>query len=122
MSGENRKIAEWLGNLIDSKSCPKCCTPWSQIGDIDYHVNICKGLILWSQIPDFYNSNADAIKLLPELVERGYSPTLDWSGFYDEWLFYLNQTNYLDRHDGKAKTISAAICSAIIDLIEREEG
>lgn len=70
---------------------------------------------------DYENSDAAAIMLLPELVERGYEPCLE----YDvcKWMFAI--WKYEDSKESiavqrLADTISHAITQAVLTLIESE--
>lgn len=67
-------------------------------------------------IPDFYDSDADAITLLPVLAGKGWDVDLLNDG--GKWLFIAGEmTEYAE-----GETISQAICAAILELIEKGEG
>ena len=97
----NRRIAEWVG----------CEPKFMSVNGVTYDQH-------FEPFPkDYYGSNA-AMDLLGVLVERGYSPCLFWC-IGNKWSIEL----YFDGDYvlGVSKeTIPAAICTAIIELIERE--
>lgn len=109
MSGEkiNIKIGEWLGWQ------PHFVFAWL----------ITKPDGLSELMPDWYGSDADAIKLLSILIEREYTPrNLRWNPITKRWYFDICNIEGVLLSDGGSTTISGAICSAIIDLVERGEG
>ena len=68
--------------------------------------------------PDFYHSNA-AMDLLGVLVERGYKPELSYHNL--NWWHKFSLPGYKQPEYYAIKTtIPAAICHAILELIERE--
>lgn len=112
----NKKIYQWLG--------------WNF-----YQDNFCEG---WETAeeerisfpPDFLSLDSDAIALLPVLVERGYIVSLDYhpannpkppfDGYRLGWHFTIyDKTQTIYCHN-QAPIISQAICTAIIELIDRE--
>ena len=97
----NRKIAEWLG---------WCWNPYQRLWLTD------SSLI---ELPDFFHTSA-AFNLLDVLVERGYYPDMFYS-LARTW----NVRLWLDGEETVwiqgAKTKSAAICLAIIALLEKEK-
>jgi len=76
----------------------------------------------WIETPHFTTSDSDAITLLPVLVERGYAVNLSGSEMVVEcaiaWLHgdKVYEVSAFDR-----PTISAAITSAILQLIDSEK-
>ena len=102
----NRRIATWAG--LDSHVCDE----WS------FHCDDCeRGSI---QTPDYYHANA-AMDLLGVLVERGYKPELSYHNL--NWWHKFSLPGYKQPEYYAIKpTIPAAICTAIIELIEREGG
>ena len=99
----NKKIAEWLGH--------ECA-----------EIHIVKEGFVLGLIPSYYNSNS-AFDLLDVLVERGYDPTLEHDlGGWDLCIYKPNKNGWdLITHcipNNKSK--SAAICEAVIALIEEE--
>ena len=69
-------------------------------------------------IPDYYRSNA-AMDLLVVLVERGYYPCLFFDITRKVWRTSITQIER-GMWFAEGSTIPAAICTAIIELIERE--
>jgi hypothetical protein len=111
----NKAIAEWLGwrSCRGSKNKPwKWKKPYGEAA--------------WEYVnlPDFYHTNA-AFDLLDVLVERGCSPTLDWDcslWVFEIWKFMEGKFSaYETMISGKDTSKSAAICLAIIKLIEQEK-
>lgn len=103
----NRKIAEWLGYTVTVFK--------SKAGDI-YYLNGSP-----RELPDYYHTNA-AFDLLDELVERGYWVTLETT-VKDEsvcWKCTIETDFAKLVIETWNKSKSAAICEAIIKLIERE--
>ena len=100
----NRRISTWAG--LDSHVCDE----WS------FHCDDCeRGSI---QTPDYYHTNA-AMDLLGVLVERGYKPELSYHNL--NWWHKFSLPGYKQPEYYAIKpTIPAAICTAIIELIERE--
>ena len=100
----NQRIATWAG--LDSH----VCDGWS------FHCDDCeRGSI---QTPDYYRSNA-AMDLLGVLVERGYKPELSYHNL--NWWHKFSLPGYKQPEYYAIKpTIPAAICTAILELKERE--
>ena len=100
----NRRISTWAG--LDSH----VCDGWS------FHCDDCeRGSI---QTPDYFGSNA-AMDLLGVLVERGYKPELSYHNL--NWWHKFSLPGYKQPEYYAIKpTIPAAICTAILELIERE--
>lgn len=108
---KNVLIAKWLGwkSCRESKSKPwKCKKPYGEAA--------------WEYVnlPDFYNTNV-SFDLLDVLVERGYLVTLEIE--IEEpasaWKCRIRKVNWSILTYSRSK--SAAICEAIISLIEREK-
>ena len=105
----NRRIATWAG--LDSH----VCDGWS------FHCDDCeRGSI---QTPDYYRSNA-AMDLLDVLVERRYSFKIN--GYvttqFQVFIYCVTDDELPLETVSMAvhSTIPAAICTAILELIERE--
>lgn len=107
----NMRIATWAG--LDSHVCDE----WS------FHCDDCeRGSI---QTPDYFGSNA-AMDLLGVLVERGqrngkgWTPQLRYTALAgEEWCLEIFVADAKDIN-GYGNTIPAAICTAILELIERD--
>ena len=109
----NRRISTWAG--LDSHVCDE----WS------FHCDDCeRGSI---QTPDYYHANA-AMDLLGVLVERGYGVSMSTVHKVPEHLPQLLPPGWmacveldgLPVVDALGPTIPAAICHAIMEIIERE--
>ena len=99
----NQRISTWAG--LDSHVCDE----WS------FHCDDCeRGSI---QTPDYIGSNA-AMDLLWVLVERGYKVDVQSDG--PQWSMVLQHPDMNRSICSLRDTIPAAICTAIIELIERE--
>ena len=98
----NRKCAEWAGRSAKFMS----------VNGITYDQRC-------EQFPkDYYGSNA-AMDLLVVLVERGYKPELSYHNL--NWWHKFSLPGYKQPEYYAIKTtIPAAICHAIMELIERE--
>jgi hypothetical protein len=81
----------------------------------------CDGLWYTNVIPRYTTSDADAITLLPILVERGYEPEM-WHNALTKmwWVAIFYPTKRTKSCEVAAPTIAAAISSAVLELIERE--
>ena len=126
----NQRIAEWVGIAsqyachADGKIYETCVIDLNERHDCVHASSIetkeqCERWMQRRDIPtpDYYHTNA-AMDLLGVLVERGYSPCLYWC-IGNKWSIEL----YFDGDYvlGVSKeTIPAAICTAIIEMIERE--
>lgn len=112
----NAKIARWLGH--DTKVC------FYGEQQAIFLRNIKTPKDDWQEVPDYENSDASAITLLPVLVEKGYKPELAWVTFVTpncwEFIVHSPTCREKDRVRVKAPTISAAITQAILKLIESE--
>ena len=119
---DNKKIAEWLG-LMNESHCPKCGTPWSEMGDVDYHVvTLCKGQFIWEKIPNYTTSDSATIQLLPLLVEQGYKPELAYTNEWHCQIWGADKRGWITPiiADGDGKpTIAQAISKAVLALIDR---
>lgn len=105
-------IAKWLGwKNVSTRLFP--CEPMGRFGNNPDKI-----------IPNFYTSNADAVTILPALVERGYWFTLQnnadrtfsfivGTGIWQGWELYSPTAR---------PTISSAIVEEVIALIEKEKG
>ena len=101
----NKRIATWLGL--------KCTCKGAYWGACEMHSN-------GGVATDYYHTNA-AMDLLGVLVERGYSVELQ-TGSGGNWCeIWVDDDS--DTRVGVSQnqpTIPAAICTAILELIERE--
>ena len=98
----NRKCAEWAGRSAKFMS----------VNGVTYDQRC-------EQFPkDYYGSNA-AIDLLGVLVERGYYPCLFLDITRKVWRMSITQIGR-GVWFAEGNTIPAAICTAIIELIERD--
>ena len=103
----NRRIATWLGL--------KCTCKGAYWGACEMHSN-------GGVATDYYRTNA-AMDLLVVLVERGYTYTLqDNIHGAGHGLFIWRRDDTLNElaDSSYQPTIPAAICTAILELIERE--
>ena len=98
----NRMIAEWVG----------CEPKFMSVNGVTYDQHC-------EPFPkDYYGSNA-AMDLLGVLVERGYKPELSYHNL--NWWHKFSLPGYKQPEYYAIKpTIPAAICTAIMELIERE--
>lgn len=120
---DNRKIAIWLGWVkVDSAIKPDVDGWWHD----PKHPNP----TVRRPTPKFTTDDAAAISLLPVLVERGYQVKLDnwYADFHApecEWRFKIEKYEGAVKSDkwfaeSNKATISEAITSAVLILIERE--
>ena len=99
----NQRIATWLGL--------KCTCKGAYWGACEMHSN-------GGVATGYYHTNA-AMDLLGVLVERGYKPELSYHNL--NWWHKFSLPGYKQPEYYAIKpTIPAAICTAIIELIERE--
>ncbi len=71
------------------------------------------------ELPSFTTSDADAISLLPVLVERGYNVSV--SDYYlRSWVACIEQDDMDNINSPQSPTIAAAISGAVLELIGRE--
>jgi len=99
-------IAEWLG-WTDCRK--RAQGEWGGFTPDNY------GAI----IPHFTTSDADAISLLPVLVERGYNVSV--SDYYlRSWVACIEQDDMDNINSPQSPTIAAAISGAVLELIGRE--
>ena len=128
----NKRVAEWVGIAsqyachADGEVDETCVIDLNERHDCVYASNIetkeqCER---WMQrrntpTPDYFGSNA-AMDLLGVLVERGYTyKMLGAPGTH--YMAIGDSTGYCPMAATKCqKTPSAAICTAIMELIERE--
>ena len=116
MSRENdKKIAEWLGWV----QSPVIKSAWNKPDGQGLYLDI---------LPNYTTSDSDAIILLPVLVERGYCVALigsveDNSEMTPSENIEMTYQVAIDYHKilVHASTISKAITSAVLQLIEKEE-
>ena len=132
----NRMIAEWVGIAsqyachADGEVDETCVIDLNERHDCVYASNIetKEQCDLWMQrrdtpTPDYYRSNA-AMDLLGVLVERGYSFKIN--GYvttqFQVFIYCVTDDELPLETVSMAvhSTIPAAICTAIIELIERE--
>lgn len=106
----NEKIARWTGLLSEKTST----------GFVNYYILIGGYKHYQSGLPDYENSDAAAMTLLPVLVEKGYHPQVAWSNFHSMWEVHYHHTNFMDDCHGRDKSLSKAITTAILQLIESE--
>ena len=109
----NQRVAEWAGWKKEHRG-------WrSPEGVFYFDEPSFESLALIPQYPDYYHTNA-AMDLLGVLVERGC--TYKMLGAPDTHYMEIgDSTGYCPMAATKCqKTPSAAICTAILELIERE--
>ena len=127
----NMRIAKWAGITsqyachVDGEIDATCVIDLNERHDCVYASNIetkeqCER---WMQrrntpTPDYFGSNA-AMDLLGVLVERGYKPELSYHNLNWWHKFSLPGSKQPEYYAIKP-TIPAAICTAILELIERE--
>jgi hypothetical protein len=101
---QDAKIYEWLGHSVNYVKHEK-----------EYYCNICGGYVCKS----YTTSDGYTVTLLSVLVERGHHPemyhTTDSEGF-SSWYFQVDPG---ERYH-VSESISAAISSAVLALIDRE--
>ena len=104
MKEENKKIAEWLGFRVTNGST--------------FLFEEERGWYRSGALPNYCQSDADAISLLPVLVKKGYLPRL----VYYQGLGWQCEisTEYTFLIQGRSNTIASAISSAVLQLIESE--
>ena len=107
----NLMIAEWAG----VKPQDNCQYSWCEFPGVKCDPS-CKNKVF--TYPDYFGSNA-AMDLLGVLVERGYKPELSYHNL--NWWHKFSLPGYKQPEYYAIKpTIPAAICTAILELIERE--
>jgi hypothetical protein len=107
---DNKKIAEWLGYKVVAGSV--------------FLFEEDRGWYRHGALPDFENSNAAAIELLPVLVEKGYMVNLMCiPATCHQYCCGIMESSEepAPEIERTGETISAAITSAIIALIEKGE-
>jgi len=112
---DNQKIAEWLGWKTNS---------YGYFNPPDLHPMM--NALHNYEVPNYKTSNADAISLLPVLVERGWNVCLRNVDIPErtKWEFgaYKEDSEYLEIESLQLKpTIAQAISSAVLELIEKEK-
>lgn len=123
----NRRIATWLG-VEPIRMCGDDPGLDQECLDGSYDPSECSFLRYggkWEDCSekklvylDYYRSNA-AMDLLGVLVERGYKPELSYHNL--NWWHKFSLPGYKQPEYYAIKpTIPAAICTAIMELIERE--
>ena len=112
----NRMIAEWAG------ICPHDSFEYLTPSDFYEGTPLCSQCgVAYGQldkITDYFHTNA-AMDLLVVLVERGYKPELSYHNL--NWWHKFSLPGYKQPEYYAIKpTIPAAICTAILELIEME--
>jgi len=127
----NRLIAEWVGFEVEPLTISLTKERWMSSAEDKKRAAIegCDPYV--TPLPDYQHSNAAAIELLPVLVEKykdkSVKVMLESMSSNDEWFFTIGlmedgADDYTWYESDKKPTISATICAAIIQLIEKGEG
>ena len=109
----NLMIAEWAG----VKPQDNCQYSWCEFPGVKCDPS-CKNKVF--TYPDYFGSNA-AMDLLVVLVERGYQAEMHTNAHQTRvFILGFDDEQCVAVAKGIGDTIPAAICTAIMELIERE--
>lgn len=120
MTEQDKLIAEWLGCIVEPLSIARYGYCWMATPENITDAKVDGADPFVTLLPHYTTSDADAISLLPVLVERGWLVNL--SNTPDGWRCMIHKGEYGEREvfTSIKSTIAAAITTAIIQLIESE--